>query len=309
MPGVLNLGLECLKSEAAPASENVLSYEYLDAVFEYNAACEEVTVVFDQFESLLRAADNLQAVADVIAEQGVTPALEALVGENFIGGVSAASVEAASDSVWGKIGDFFVKIWQAIKQFFLRYFSTTKGMRERLQKFHEAARETGATVDSRDFTGLKLEVITTMTSKVSIIKEFGRNAKGQFETTKKLDRTQEQKAAKAADVEKKLSEVGLKKYGEPTKEMHFSSLDEAVTYADALYKLLTEYDKHKDDMIKDCDEAIKRAKDNGGDNKDAVADAQAYRDLVIKCFKSVYSSAAAFLAHTSVKSAESKKED
>lgn len=303
---VMNLGLEALGIQ----NENteVLSYEYLDAVIEYSDACDEMNIVFDQFDTVLRAAQNLEAVKDVIAAQGVTPALEALVGGNFKNGLSLEAIEASMEAADGAIVGFIKKIWSAIKQFLLKFFSSTKGMRERLQNFRKELRDNPSyTVSGTEFKGLKLEVVTTLKTKLSVIKELGRNAKGQFETKKSLKRDTTVTSAKAADVENKLSDLGIAKYGEPVAEQTISTVEDAMKYAEALYDLLTEYDKFKDTMIKECDLNISKAESTAGGD---VAAAKAAKELVEKAFKQVFSSAAAFLSHTKIvkESAEDGKQ-
>lgn len=271
MPSHLNLGLESLIDSKTENEAKVLSYEYLDAVFEYSAASEELTVVFNQFDSVIRAAENLKAVSDVIATQGVTPALEALVGENFKRGLSAESVSASLESVGEAIKNFCLKIWQAIKQFFLKFFTSTKGMRERLLKFKQAAAEAGAELEAKEFTGIKLESLKSITG--------------------------------APALEKGFSDLDIKKYGDPIDKITLGSVQDAVAYADKLYHLLTDYDKNKDAYLKVCDAQIEVAKKLADEaaSKDEVAKAKAAKDLINKAFKAVYSSAAAFLAHNSIK--------
>lgn len=277
MPNALNLGLECLAPKAEQ-NANVLSYEYLDAVFEYSASCEELTVVCDQFDTLLRAAQNLQAVSDVIKEQGVTPALEALIGENFKSGLSAEAVTASLESVGEKIKEFCIKVWQAIKEFFLKFFTSTKGMRERLVKFEAAAKEAGAELNAREFIGVKPESLKTVST---------------------------------PELEKGFSEADIKNYGDPIDKITFGSAADAAAYAHNLYQILTDYAKRKDAYLKICDSQIELAKKNAdaAASKDEIAKAKAAKDLINKTFKAVYSSAAAFLAHNSIKSAEKPAEE
>lgn len=274
---VMNLGLEALGiKEEKP---EVLSYEYLDAVIEYSDACDEMNIVFDQFDTVLRAAQNLEAVKDVIAAQGVTPALEALVGGNFKDGLSLEAIEASMEAADGAIVGFIKKIWAAIKQFFLKLFSTVKGMRERLEKFAGEAKAADAEVTCMKFNGIKPEMLANVSKLLDACKQgFVGNA--QIESMQKL--------------------------GEITAEVELAGKEAAIKYAADLGKLLNDMEANKATILKNCDVAadavqkklIEKATDE--ERKAATEEAKAAKEMVNKLFKSVMSTAAAFLSHTKV---------
>jgi hypothetical protein len=274
---VMNLGLEALGiKEEKP---EVLSYEYLDAVIEYSDACDEMNIVFDQFDTVLRAAQNLEAVKDVIAAQGVTPALEALVGGNFKGGLSLEAIEASMEAADGAIIGFIKKIWAAIKQFFLKLFSTVKGMRERLEKFAGEANAADAEVTCMKFNGIKPEMLASVSKLLDACKQgFVGNA--QIESMQKL--------------------------GEITAEVELGGKEAALKYATDLGKLLNDMEANKATILKNCDvaadEVQKKLAEKATDEerKAATEEAKAAKDMVNKLFKSVMTTAAAFLSHTKV---------
>ena len=274
---VMNLGLEALGiKEEKP---EVLSYEYLDAVIEYSDACDEMNIVFDQFDTVLRAAQNLEAVKDVIAAQGVTPALEALVGGNFKDGLSLEAIEASMEAADGAIVGFIKKIWAAIKQFFLKLFSTVKGMRERLEKFAGEAKASDAEVTCMKFNGIKPEMLANVSKLLDACKQgFVGNA--QIESMQKL--------------------------GEITAEVELSGKEAAIKYAADLGKLLNDMEANKATILKNCDVAADEvqkklaAKATDEERKAATEEAKAAKEMVNKLFKSVMSTAAAFLSHTKV---------
>lgn len=268
---VMNLGLEALGIKKEQ-DQQVLSYEYLDAIIEYSDACDEMNIVFDQFESVLRAAQNLEAVKDVIAAQGVTPALEALVGGNFKDGLSLESIEASMEAADGAIVGFIKKIWAAIKQFFLKLFSSVKGMRERLEKFAAAAKAEDAEVTCMKFNGIKPEILA--------------------------------KFKLAGDMRKELTDA--QKLGEVVVEVELGGKEAALSYAANLGKLLNDIEANKEKYLKECDvmadDVQKKLAENATEEerKAATEEAKAAKDLVNKLFKAVFSSAAAFLSHTKV---------
>ena len=251
---MLNLGLGVLVKKEPQAE--VLSYEYLDTVMMYNEACEELTIVCDQFEQVCTAYENLVAISDVIKEHGVTPALEALVGENFVGGFSLEAADDAKEGAWEKIKNFIKTVWQAIKNFFLKFFSTTDGMRKRLIAFKEKANAEGATVNVDKFTGIKAETL------------------GNYSIS----------FASGADL--KLSDQDIKKYGDQIGEVEIGSdKAKAVAYADNLSKILSDFSKRKDAYLQVADAQIAAAEKLEGDKKEEeVAKAKAAKELINKTF-------------------------
>ena len=281
---MLNLGLGALVKKEEEVREEVLSYEYLDTVMMYNEACEELTIVCDQFDQICVAYENLLAISEVIREHGVTPALEALVGGNFVGGFSLEASEEAKEGAWEKIKSFIKTIWQAIKNFFLKFFSTTDGMRKRLIAFKEKANKEGATVNVDTFTGIKAETL------------------GNYSIN----------FASGADL--KLSDADIKKYGDQIGEVVIGTdKAKAIAYADNLQKILSDFSKRKEEYLKFADGQIAAAEklEDEAKRTEEVAKAKAAKELIGKTFKAVYSSAAGFLSHAKVDGGkdEAKKDD
>ena len=278
---MLNLGLGALVKKEEPQAE-ILSYEYLDTVMMYNEACEELTIVCDQFDQVCTAYENLVAISDVIKEHGVTPALEALVGENFVGGFSLEQAEEAKKGAWEKIKEFIKSVWQAIKNFFLKFFSTTDGMRKRLIAFKEKANAEGATVNVDKFTGIKSETL------------------GNYSIN----------FASGADL--KLDDQSIKKYGEQIGDVELGTdKGKAVAYADNLSKILSDFSKRKEEYLKYADGKIANAEklEDEAKREEEVATAKAAKELIGKTFKAVYSSAAGFLSHAKVNGGKDAKKD
>lgn len=267
----MNLGLENLidKSAEQPKAEvieNGISYEYLDAVFEYNDACEELTIVFDRGETLFRAAANLKAVAEYIAQEGITPALEALVGENFENGLTEASVEAANEGVWAKIKEWFIQLWNAIKQFFLKLFANVDKQLARLNKWIEKANS----AKESDFSGHEFVVI------------------------EKIDIVTISELITAFKENKPVGTINV-----ANKTLSFS---EAKEYAQGLKAALTKAKELQGDFIKKCDERIEAAKkiESEEDKEKEQAIYNGAKKFVNQFAKRMVSATAAFLAHNTL---------
>ena len=269
---VMNLGLEAIGIRNEKSE--VLSYEYLDAVIEYSDACDELNVVFDQFDTILRAAQNLEAVRDVIVSQGVTPALEALVGGNFKDGLSQEAVEASMEAAGEAIKNFFVKIWQAIKNFFMKMFVTSKGMVKRLDDWLAAAKTAKAEdFTGRDFTGFGL----------------GQQMQGFKTYVTKLENLEEGELA-SFDGNFDLQTVTL-------------TFDKAKVYAQDIRNGFESVMKAKDKVIAAVDAKIKEASSSSGseeDKKDKINAAKAVQKLINKVFKGAFTSGSGFLSHNTL---------
>lgn len=290
---MLNLGLGALVKKEEPAQ--VLSYEYLDTVMMYNEACEELTIVCDQFDQVCTAYENLIAISDVIKEHGVTPALEALVGENFPGGLTVEASMEAAEGAMGKIKEFLVRVWEAIKNFFLRFFQGSNGLRARLQKFVKLAEEAGADkVSCNEFKGVKFDFI----DKLAVTPAELDAAAGEFMAGKS-----------AEDIEGELSPKG----------------SEAINYAKKLSVALGQMENNKDKFVAICDQMVKTvrttdltpeesanaSKEPGGlvsaAAEKAKKKAQAAKKIVDLAFKGLHRSAAGFLSHAKIEGG--KKDD
>lgn len=277
----MNLGLENLidkpaEQPKAGVIENGVFYEYLDAAFEYNDACEELTIVFDRGETLFRAAANLKAVAEYIAQEGITPALEALVGENFENGLTEASVEAAKEGVWAKIKEWFIQLWNAIKQFFLKMFANVDKQLARLHKWIEKANSTKESdFSGHEFYGISGSFIGGITKLITnfVLKSEIKKYEG--------------------DSGKKIVSMYV---GEAYQTLPFSL---AKTYAQKLYVALTAVKKFQGDFIKTCDERIKAAKkiESDEDKEKEQAIYNKSKEFVNQLAKRLVSTTAAFLAH------------
>ena len=281
----INLGLEALVP-ATPHSEPTLSYEYLDAVIEYAAASDELTMVFDQFEDILVAVENLAAIHESIVDNGVTPALEALIGGNFANGLSLEAVEASMEAADNASAGFWAKLWAAIKQFFIKLFATTKGMNNRVGDFLTAAKAADAEVTCMPFKGIKPELLAR-------VGELLDSCKNGFVGNKQIKDVQT--------------------LGDPIAEVELADKDAAIAYAAGLVKLLTNIESNKAVILKNCDIAVdevqKKLQENASKEEQAAAkeEAKAAKEMVNKIFKSVMSSAAAFLSHTKVGKKQAEK--
>ena len=211
---MLNLGLGVLVKKEE--SSQVLSYEYLDTVMMYNEACEELTIVCDQFDQVCTAYENLVAISDVIKEHGVTPALESLVGENFVGGFSLESAEEAKEGAWEKIKAFIVRIWEAIKNFFDNFWTMIVGQSNRLQSFVEKAKSGKYKLEGKDFHGVKfggvdlsnyiakLDMNTTELKIESGNMNFGENVSAAADYALKLRSSIDKAASKKGEIKQQV---------------------------------------------------------------------------------------------------------
>ena len=281
---MLNLGLGALVKQEASAEE--LSYDYLDTVMLYNEACEELTIVCDQFDQICVAYENLIAISEVIREHGVTPALESLVGGNFANGLTLEASMEAEKGALEKIKDFLVKVWEAIKNFFTRFFTSTFGLNARLEnriKELEAAKE----IVIHSFKGL--DVIGDGQS-VDVAKVF---YGGISEATGALQEN--------PDVsEPELKEQNLTK-------------DNAVKYGKTLLALLKKAANAKSNLEKTLDDNIKKAKELKEDSKEAVEtlkkEAKAAREIIVPWAKAMHTTAAGYLTHVHAGKDEAKPAD
>lgn len=276
---VMNLGLEALGIQS---EKQVLSYEYLDAVIEYSDACDEMNIVFDQFDTVLRAAQNLEAVRDVIASQGITPALEALVGGNFKDGFSAEAVEASLEAAGEALKNFFVKIWQAIKTFFTKLFVSAKGMVERLDAWLEKAKTAKAEdFDGREFKGYSKSMLLQGGFK-NYVAKLGANFK-------------------EGDLPKSNSSFDL---GAVT--LDFES---AKTYAKALSEGMKAVIAKRDEILKTVNEKINAAQaaEKEEDKAAQTEEAKSAKTVVKKVYGTMQTVAAGFLSHNIIGGGKSKK--
>jgi uncharacterized protein (DUF1499 family) len=128
-----NLGLEALADHSEfDTTGDVLSYEFLDTVMQFNDEAAEAVVIADGITSLCGAYENLTAICDVLREHGNTPALEALVGGNFREGFSLEAAEAAKEGLWSRFVKWLKTLWAKIKAFFAKFFVSAKKMRTAL---------------------------------------------------------------------------------------------------------------------------------------------------------------------------------
>lgn len=283
---MLNLGLGVLVDQKKNDKEvDVLSYEYLDTIMMYNEACEELAIVCDQFEQVCVAYENLIAINDVIKEHGVTPALEALVGSNFPGGFTAEASMEAAEGAMGKIKEFLVKVWEAIKNFFARFFTSTFGLNARLEK--RVAELKGAKeIVANPFNGI--DVISNGAS------------------------------VDVAQVMTSISEATGAKQGDPDvakpefKEQKLNK-ESAIKYGENLVTMLKKAANAKANLSKTLDDKIAKAKAAKEDAKEEVdklkAEAKAAKDLLIPWAKAMHTSAAGFLSHVHAGKEADKKDE
>lgn len=130
-----NLGLEALADNGkVEVTTDVLSYEFLDTVMQFNAEASEAVVIADGIGSLCSAYENLGAICDVLAEHGNSPALEALVGGNFREGFSIEAASNAKEGLWARFVKWLKTLWAKIKAFFAKFFTSSKAMRTKLRE-------------------------------------------------------------------------------------------------------------------------------------------------------------------------------
>ena len=128
-----NLGLEALAEPQAEMTGEVLSYEFLDTVMQFNDEAAEAVVIADGISALCGAYENLGAICDVLQAHGNSPALEALVGGNFREGFSMEAAKEAKDGLWARFVKWLKTLWAKIKAFFAKFFTSSKDMRTKLR--------------------------------------------------------------------------------------------------------------------------------------------------------------------------------
>ena len=133
-----DLGLEALTERDNFGTGDILSYEYLDTVMQFNDEASDAVVIADGITSLCSAYENLGAICDVLATHGNSPALEALVGDNFREGFSLEAAEKAKEGLWSRFVKWLKTLWAKIKAFFAKYFVSAEKMSRALK---ERARE------------------------------------------------------------------------------------------------------------------------------------------------------------------------
>lgn len=130
-----NLGLEALAEQpVVEMTGDILSYEYLDTVMQFNDEANEAVVIADGIGSIAGAMENLSAICDVLASHGNSPALEALVGNNFKEGFSLETASAAKEGLWARFVKWLKTLWAKIKAFFAKFFASSKAMRTKLRE-------------------------------------------------------------------------------------------------------------------------------------------------------------------------------
>ena len=134
-----DLGLEALADQQElEVTGDILSYEYLDTVMQFNDEAAEAVVIADGIGAIASAFENLGAICDVLKEHGNSPALEALVGGNFREGFSLEAAEKAKEGLWARFVKWLKTLWAKIKAFFAKYFVSAEKMSRALK---ERARE------------------------------------------------------------------------------------------------------------------------------------------------------------------------
>ena len=134
-----DLGLEALADQQGlEMTGDILSYEYLDTVMQFNDEAAEAVVIADGIGAIASAMENLGAICDVLKEHGNSPALEALVGGNFREGFSLEAAEKAKEGLWARFVKWLKTLWAKIKAFFAKYFVSAEKMSRALK---ERARE------------------------------------------------------------------------------------------------------------------------------------------------------------------------
>lgn len=281
---MLNLGLGALVKKEEPQAE-ILSYEYLDTVMMYNEACEELTIVCDQFDQICTAYENLIAISDVIKEHGVTPALEALVGENFAGGLTLEASMEAEAGAWEKIKEFLVRVWEAIKNFFARFFTSTFGLNARLEK-RVAELKAAKEIVANPFNGI--DVISNGAS---------------VDVAQVMTSISEATGAKQDDPD----------VGKPEFKEQKLNKESAVKYGENLVTMLKKAANAKANLSKTLDDKIAKAKAANENSKEEVeklkAEAKAAKELLIPWAKAMHTSAAGFLSHVHAGKDAAKKDD
>lgn len=144
----LHLGLEALQLTPTVDGGAEISIDLVDAVIRVNSASEAIQMELFEGERLMTAFENLCSIDAEIKKNGVTKALEALVGENFGGTVSQEAVGETLKRWWTAIVAWFKRMWENIKRFFKELF-------DRNAKWQRVLGEEIARVDKADIDDAK----------------------------------------------------------------------------------------------------------------------------------------------------------
>lgn len=141
MSKVLNLGFEALSAPIATNGSGDFSFELVDATIRCNAAEEALQELIFEGDKLMVAYDNILSIKASIVKHGVTPALEALVGDSFGGHVSMEGLGATAKKWWDAIVRWFVKAYEYVKRFFVELANRnqhwTRVLAEEIRKFDD----------------------------------------------------------------------------------------------------------------------------------------------------------------------------
>ncbi|MBR1988745.1 MAG: hypothetical protein IKA36_06900 [Clostridia bacterium] len=139
-----DLGLEALADQQElEVTGDILSYEYLDTVMQFNDEAAEAVVIADGIGAIASAMENLGAICEVLADHGNSPALEALVGSNFREGFSLEAAGNAKEGLWARFVKWLKTLWAKIKAFFAKFFSSSKAMRTKIRERIQAIKNAG----------------------------------------------------------------------------------------------------------------------------------------------------------------------
>ncbi len=273
----LNLSLEALLvTDIDDAS--VINEDFVDAIYMYNQSSENLTAAFATLDALCGVYEQLQSITDVLKEHPTSPGMEALLGGNFVGGLSLEAAEEAVVKTENKVKTFFVKVWQAIKEFFISLFSSIGGLSKRLSAWNTAASNAKADqFDLRAFTGLSDADMNVAAGMVVMPSNADENGIEKYEKLKMIELTLTSSSVKG--------------------------------YVAALNKAISALASNKASILKTCDDAIKSAKavTNEDQKKKEMTNAKAAKAWTKGCIKNLCSTAAAFLAHNKIKGYKAEK--
>ena len=179
-----NLGLEALAEQpVVEMTGDILSYEYLDTVMQFNDAAAEAVVIADGIGAIAGAMENLGAICEVLKAHGNSPALEALVGSNFKEGFSLEAAEKAKEGLWARFVKWLKTLWAKIKAMFAHFFVSAKKMKDavdaRIKELQtKEMKEVSINMPGvAVFKATKIFIETSVKDLVDKIVKFGESAK------------------------------------------------------------------------------------------------------------------------------------
>jgi hypothetical protein len=231
----LQLGLEALYNNRVDGAGDILSYQFIDSVFKYNLASEELSILGNELDQIMVAAENLTAIADTIKRYSVTESLVSLVGNSFPAGISQEGVSESLKKAWEKVKQWCIAIWRKIKELITYWFNGAKSLADKLGKWLATAQLGSNRVLKRPttFKGLTLEGIGDVKNK--IIKAA---------STKPTDATADDTISENKETKFKLGDVSI-----PT-------MDDAVAYAKACQTALNTVLTQKSSITANCDKWV-----------------------------------------------------